>query len=99
MRENLEVVILGNVDACRCIVLYPGKNIPFHSLIKMVKRNVLTLRNKFSAQWLPDCRYVGKRLGKITRIGRTRNQRDEKVPRSGSKYNDQNSYPADLTPT
>lgn len=65
----------------------------------MVKRNFLTLRNKFSAQWLPDCRYVGKRLGKITRIGRTRNQRDEKVPRSGSKYNDQNSYPADLTPT
>lgn len=39
MRENLEVVILGNVDACRCIVLYPGKNIRFHSLIKMVKRN------------------------------------------------------------
>lgn len=67
--------------------------------MKMVKRNFLTLRNKFSAQWLPDCRYVGKRLGKITRIGRTRNQRDEKVPRSGSKYNDQNSYPADLTPT
>lgn len=48
------------MDACRCIVLYPGKNIRFHSLIKMVKGNFLTLRNKFSAQWLPDCRYVGR---------------------------------------
>lgn len=47
MRENLEVVILGNVDVCRCIVLYLGKNIFFYLLIKMVKRNFFILCNKF----------------------------------------------------